>query len=213
MNYHVIVANGDRSRAALEGFLLHCLVVAGKTAHIQVEKLNRVLALVSTGTPFERLRVLHNAGTLMDAWRAAGLGKYTTAEAGLPLLLEVDPSTVTVAELEEIPGIGPKTARYYALYARGEEVAALDTHILKFLRDVLAYPAPKTTPARGRKYREMEQVFIRGAYSFGLSPQEMDNVVWQFYSGHIEEAFPGATRLKPTIFFTAYAKKLREEAA
>lgn len=213
MNYHVRVANGDRSREAREGFLLHCYVVAGKTAAVQVEKLNNLLAERGLLSPFEYLSFLHRTGSLLDAWRAEKLGKYTTAAQGLPLLLEVDPYRVTVEELERIPGIGPKTARYYALYARGKECAALDTHILKFLRDMGVQRVPRTTPAAGKGYRRLEKVFIEIAHEFGLTAREMDDVVWRFYSGHIEEILPGVTQMKPVMFFTMYAKTLQDLAA
>lgn len=214
MNYHVRVANGDRGREALEGFLLHCYVVAGKKASVQVAKLNRLLRIGDPEyplTPFESLRKYNGAGVLMDRWREEGLGKYAVAGNGLPLLIEVDPMTVTMDELGEIPGIGPKTARYFMLYARDVECAALDTHILKLLRDAGVADVPKSTPQAGRRYRALERCFIDLAHSLNLSPQQLDNVAWQFYSGEIDKTYPNASKLKPLIFFLTYAKSVQEE--
>lgn len=84
-------------------------------------------------------------------------------------------------QLEQIHGIGPKTARFFILYTQPDaDVVPLDTHILKFLRD-RGYDAPKSTPPSGPRYRKLEQNFIGEAYSRNQTPQEFDFHVWKEY--------------------------------
>jgi hypothetical protein len=91
--------------------------------------------------------------------------------------------TCSVEELENIWGIGSKTARFFILHSRPNvRVAALDTHMLKLLRDN-DVDAPKTTPPKGSaKYKELELTALAIADKMGLSPAEFDLKVWNQYS-------------------------------
>ena len=87
--------------------------------------------------------------------------------------------TATLEELEEIYGIGPKTSRFFLMHSRpNQRVAALDTHILKEL-NAQGVPAPKSTPAYGRKYKQLEQEFIRLADVAGMSVADYDLHIWK----------------------------------
>lgn len=86
-------------------------------------------------------------------------------------------------ELEQIPGVGPKTSRLFLLTTRrGQRYAALDTHVLKYLRDVLGLEVPKQTPT-GKKYMELEQAYLAHCDEIGRDPAELDLEIWKKYSG------------------------------
>jgi thermostable 8-oxoguanine DNA glycosylase len=83
-----------------------------------------------------------------------------------------------ILEGRKIHGIGPKTSRFFILWTRPHErYAALDVHILRWLRG-LGHNAPRSTP-NGRKYGELEKIFLSEADKRGLSPGELDAQVWE----------------------------------
>ena len=55
-------------------------------------------------------------------------------------------------------------------------MAALDTHILSWLRE-RGHDAPKSTPT-GAKYAELEQVFLGYCAAAGRGVAEMDLEIW-----------------------------------
>jgi thermostable 8-oxoguanine DNA glycosylase len=89
----------------------------------------------------------------------------------------------TVEDLESIWGIGSKTARFFILHSRaGARVAALDIHLLRFLKDC-GIDAPRTTPPKGSdKYKQLEQNFLKIADLLGESPSGLDLKIWNNYS-------------------------------
>ena len=94
----------------------------------------------------------------------------------------LDAQVITCDELEAIHGIGPKTARFFLMWTNPEaRYAALDTHILKYLRS-LGHAAPKSTPPAGSIYRRLELAFIAEADRQGKTPRELDYEVWERYS-------------------------------
>ncbi len=90
--------------------------------------------------------------------------------------------TAPVSELEEIYGVGPKTARMFVMHSRpNQQVAALDTHVLHYLRDC-GYNAPKNTPSSKKKYAKLEALFIRKAAMAGMSVADFDLKIWRKYT-------------------------------
>jgi hypothetical protein len=132
--------------------------------------------------PFAAVETAVKRGKLGYYLRKHRLGQYTRINKALRGMIQIDPETVTLEELEAIHGVGAKTARMLLLYTRpDQEMIPLDTHILKWLR-AHGYDAPKTTPPPGKKYRDLEQAFIREGRARGLSPKEWDTKVWQQYA-------------------------------
>ncbi len=87
---------------------------------------------------------------------------------------------MTIAELEEIPGVGPKTARFFVAYSRdNQQVAILDTHILAWMRDNGHPDAPRATPAAGQAYARWETKFLWECMSRNKTPVELDNIIWR----------------------------------
>lgn len=83
-------------------------------------------------------------------------------------------------DLEAIPGIGPKTARCFLIHSRpDQQYAGLDTHVLKFLRDK-GHEVPASTPT-GKKYKELEKVFLQYAAESGMTVADFDLAIWNQY--------------------------------
>lgn len=195
MGYFARVAEGDRSSDALEAFLIFAICVAGKNAATTQKKVEEFLRVgLDEGlSPFEYLALLRATGSLGREMRKHGLGKYSTLTKGFAYILDHYSergylSRITLTELEQVPGVGPKTSRFFVMYAQDDHhgLAVIDTHILKFLAKYEGLDVPKATPT-GRRYRELEQAFIRAAERREMSSRDLDNVVWQYYAGRLPE--------------------------
>jgi DNA uptake protein ComE-like DNA-binding protein len=183
------VPTTELSQYELEARLIYAVLVAGKTYKFATDKFDGLraywdLTIVASGrqvsTPFQGLRYYNFAEIL----RSVRTGRYATLEKTFTELTTRDINLRTCApeELEEIPGIGPKTARFFIMWTRpGARYAALDTHVLRWLRGK-GIDAPRTTPS-GRKYRELENIFLWYADSMGLSPRELDAQIWSEATG------------------------------
>ena len=64
---------------------------------------------------------------------------------------------------------------------RNARCAALDTHVLKYLRDKGVPDVPRQTPAAGPTYERLEQAFLGFADDVGVSPAILDISVWEDY--------------------------------
>lgn len=193
---------GLNSETDRQEFLLFCIAVAGKESSRTKAALNMLLiellqdADTMKSYPFDLVEWAAGQGVLGDYLRRSKIGQYTRIEraftevarrfnlntteipkkgARMPL------ERITVQQLESVPGIGPKTARYFVQYAQGRtDVAAIDTHLLKWLRD-LGYEAPSSTPPAGPKYRTCEAAFLHECEKRGVNPVDMDFKVWSTY--------------------------------
>jgi hypothetical protein len=183
------VTKYDRTEYELEEFLLFCISVAGKTAkHISVA-LDRFLEckdeypVVKKYSPFSKIIYLHGENRLLGAIQDSGLGQHTKLTKSFIEVAHsfIDLSMCTVEDLEDFHGIGPKTARYFILHSRpNQRIACLDTHLLKWLGD-RGYDVPKSTPS-GKRYAELEQVFLKEADEMGVDPAVLDLSIWNNYS-------------------------------
>ena len=89
-----------------------------------------------------------------------------------------------MSDLETIKGIGPKTSRFFLMSSRqGVEYAALDTHILRWMRDQGIENIPKSTPS-GKRYLDLEQIYLKMVPE-GKSVGEFDLEIWREYSGNL----------------------------
>lgn len=174
----------------LQWHLVYAVLVAGKTAEFAESCCRRMFG--HDELPFDRIkRRGHWTGyrfTSGIGWwlREVRTGRYALLERCFAELIQLDPATCTVEDLEAIPGIGPKTSRFFLLWTRpGVEFAALDTHVLKWLREQ-GYDAPKATPT-GRKYQELEKAFLDEARKRGKTARELDEEIWTAYSQAAKE--------------------------
>jgi Helix-hairpin-helix motif len=174
----------------LEWWILFGICVAGKNANQTRVKLNALLEemysqAVCARTPFAAVRAAIRQTALDDLLRKHKTGKYALYAKAFPVAVKIDTQTrVTVGELMQVPGIGPKTARMIVLYAYPDATCVpLDTHVLKFLR-TLGYDAPTSTPADGTTYLLLEAAFVAEAKKRKKTVRELDTIVWKFYSGN-----------------------------
>jgi len=172
------ITDYNRSDSELERFALFSIAVAGKTAFIIAKQLEAFLSLGNGNTPFQRVRDLISRGKLNWALRKARLGKYSILNKAFRQIVNVDVRNCTVDMLENVHGVGPKTARFFLLHSRKDlRIAALDTHMLHYLRDQ-GYDAPTSTPSSKKKYAELEQAFISEADKHNMSVADFDLMIW-----------------------------------
>lgn len=172
----------DLSRWEVETRLIYALLVAGKSAKFAERKLINLLApMKESEPPFAFLRRQID-NEVLDHWlRTVKTGSYKRLNKAIPMIINLDVKTVNLEELEAIHGIGPKTARFFLLWTRpGVRYAALDTHILKWLREI-GYDAPKSTPS-GKKYAELENIFLAEADKRKMTPRDLDWQIWSKYA-------------------------------
>lgn len=176
------------TRQQLEWWILFSIMVAGKGAKQTEAKLNALLADVEVPKgwnnygPFFLILYITSNRDLMAHLRKHKTGKYNLTVKGFYDALELDLNNLTVDSLEQVHGIGPKSARMILLYAGlAEDLVPLDTHVLKFLRK-RGYDAPKSTPPAGKRYLELEQAFIAEARREGKTVRELDTEVWLSYA-------------------------------
>lgn len=182
----------NRTDEELELLWLFAGVAAGKTAKTQARLLNNFLSNLRGDSPFDKVQIVMIEANLRMAIQESHLGQYnrlTAFMADSVIKLRRKLRTCTVEELEDIYGAGPKTARMFLMFSRANQrLAALDTHVLKHLR-AEGYDAPKSTPT-GRKYVELENVFLRLADKAGMSPADYDIMIWRKYNASAKNRSP-----------------------
>lgn len=162
---------------------LYSALVAGKRADFADAKIKTILPPSSLGLlPFAYLRKVEEETGIRSFLEQRRCGAYTRLTKCFHHVAfsTLDMRNVTVAELETIPGIGPKTARFFVQWTRPdeEELAILDTHILAWLREN-GYPeAPRSTP-QGGKYAFWAEVFTKEAHDRKLTVREFDILIWE----------------------------------
>ena len=185
------VTNYKRTEAELEEFLLFAILVAGKKADMMARKLElflygsrKALGMPSDTTPFHLLEYLIKGDMLDPVMKKFKLGVYNKLNKTFRGILQFKGrlSTVTIEELESVFGIAEKTSRFFILHSRrNQQIAALDTHILKHLEKI-GYPdIPKNTPS-GKNYARIEMYFLAEARDKGQTPADLDLTIWKEYA-------------------------------
>ncbi len=160
------VTNPARTEGELEEFLLFCVVVAGKNADQQAAKLERFLG---GRRPFALIRASEREGTLEARLREVRLGKYKLLRRSFRELAGsgADLRACTWEDLTRFPGIGMKTAKFFILHSRPDEMhGVLDTHVLAWMREhweqsaPRRLPVPRHSPQDPRAYRFWETVYF-----------------------------------------------------
>ena len=184
----------NRTQNELEEFLLFCIVVAGKTAYIQAQKLNDFLVSVNTRlmmpeniNPFQSLKSAEQHGILFEEIKKAKLGQYKKIYSGFKFITQIDYnlSKMTPQILEKIPGIGMKSSRFFLLHSDTfykDKIAILDTHILKFIKENIDDKAPKSTPVIPITYRFWEDMFLSWCRQNNKNVADFDLEVWKSYA-------------------------------
>ena len=188
------ITNFDRTEEELQLFLLFCIVVAGKTAYIQAEKLEQFLLSVNERLmmpehvkPFQSIISADHHGILMQEIQKAKLGQYKKIYSAFKYISEnkFDLSRMTSDQLELIPGVGMKTSRFFLLHSDKNyqnRIAILDTHILKFIKENIDNRAPKSTPTIRVTYKYWEDLFLLWCEQNNKNVADFDLEIWKSYA-------------------------------
>lgn len=166
----------------LQWRLIYSVIIAGKNANFAQAKTHALLCLRRRDElPFQYLARLRSRNRLGQHIADCRIGNYTKFGQAILDLLDsnIDLTTCTPGDLEKIHGIGPKTSRFFIMWTRPDaRHAALDVHILRWMREN-GYPhAPKATPGTAKLYAELEAAFIAEAEKRGKTPRELDLEIW-----------------------------------
>jgi thermostable 8-oxoguanine DNA glycosylase len=177
------ITDYNRTDAELEELLLFAAAVTGKTAVVIAKQLNDFLQYGPGGaSPFEKVRWMVKNGRLDFYLRNSRIGQYVRLNKAYKQIVKLNPRACTVDELEQVHGIGPKTARFFILHSRpNQRIAALDTHMIHYLREK-GYTKLMNTPSSRSKYVELEAIFIAEADKAGKSVADFDLSIWNKYS-------------------------------
>jgi thermostable 8-oxoguanine DNA glycosylase len=180
------ITDYERSESELQLVLLFWIAAAGKKASSAARSLESLMIEGSerfkTQEPFEIVRRF--GGDLPCSMRRHGMGCYRNKAATMTALAhsDINLKTCDVSLLESIKGIGPKTSRCFIIHSRRDaRHAGLDTHILKYMRE-LGFDVPKSTPS-GKRYLILESAFLELADASGMTVAEFDLQIWKSYSG------------------------------
>jgi len=188
------ITNYNRNQYELEEFLLFCIVVAGKTAYIQAQKLQDFLSSVNTRlmmpehiNPFQTIKSADQHGILLQEIQKAKLGQYKKIHSAFKYISEhkFDLKKMTPEELEKIPGVGMKSSRFFLLHSDvnwNNHIAILDTHILKFIKENIDSKAPKSTPTNKTTYKYWEDMLLGWCKGRIMNLADFDLEVWKLYA-------------------------------
>ncbi len=112
----------NRTDGELEELLLFCIAVAGKNATTTSKNLDNLLTFMfSPLNPFENILELNRqcrgtAGTFPELLKSFGFGCYNLKSKGFleAARSKLDLRKCSVKDLEALPGIGMKTARFFS---------------------------------------------------------------------------------------------------
>jgi len=164
--------------------LIYALIVAGKSAKFADRKTRDLLTPRKKGElPFNLLKRLKEEGRLTERLVTVKTGNYYKLTTAFEYLAKnwksISLETCSPQDLEKIPGVGPKTSRFFIMWTRPEEkYAALDTHVLRWLR-AQGYLAPFSTPTTTKSYAKWEEIFLKEAVKRKMKPSELDAQIWE----------------------------------
>jgi thermostable 8-oxoguanine DNA glycosylase len=188
------ITNYNRTKNELQEFILFTIVVAGKTAYIQAQKLDQFLNSINTRlmmpdniSPFQSLKSAYDNGILLEEIHKAKLGQYKKIYSAFLYIIEhdINLNRTTPVELELIPGVGMKTSRFFLLHSDmnyKDNIAILDTHILKFIKENIDNRAPKSTPTNSNTYKHWEDLFLMWCDENKKDTAEFDLEIWKSYA-------------------------------
>lgn len=173
-----------------ERFLIHAILVAGKSATFGATKTELLLMGAGPDGPFDYIRRLKREGRLRAVIEETKTGNYTKVEAAFNDIAEstIDVETCKYEDLRKIHGVGPKTARYFLMYTRedtdDEYAVALDRHTLHWLRDCGYKKAPLSTPQDEDEYLFWARAFVNEARKAGMTVRQADTHAWNKFAKH-----------------------------
>lgn len=168
------------TKVELEWHLMYALVVAGKSAKFANAAIGRLRSAVNERN-LQYCSIFSILTWNLELLRAARTGRYKILERAVKGLssTQIDLKTCFAEELERIPGIGPKTSRFFVAWTRPESrVAILDRHVLRWMRDNGYNNAPENNPGNQKQYARLERAFLEEADKRKMTPRELDLEIW-----------------------------------
>lgn len=178
----VEITNFNASKSELEELILFWICASGKNGITAAKCLNNLLSTwkkLPSQSPFDIIRYILKNANLSEEMKKHGIGCYSLKSKAFKDLTSksLDLKECSVDDLEGITGVGPKTARCFLIHSRkNQNYAGLDVHILRFLREK-GHETPKTTPT-GKKYKELEKIFLKYVKESGMSVADFDLKIW-----------------------------------
>ena len=177
------ITNFNRTDGELEAFMVFSIAVAGKNAN-QTSGLvaNMLRGAKPDESPFEYFKRIA-LDLHLRFWK---VGQYRRILPALEGVMKLNLRTCTMGDLIKVHGIGPKTANMFLLHSRpNHKGAVLDTHILRWMREIHGVKTPKQTPS-GSRYDKLERVAMHLiSTSFPkLTLADADLLIWKIMSGN-----------------------------
>ena len=114
-DYYIEGINQDTlSEWEIQARLIFSVIVAGKNAKFARNVISKLFT--DDELPFDTIYRWIKKGYLETALRQSGSGNYGKMMKCFPELIKLNLKTCTLEELENVNGIGPKTARFYLLW-------------------------------------------------------------------------------------------------
>jgi thermostable 8-oxoguanine DNA glycosylase len=181
------ITDFKRSDYSLQEVILFWICAAGKNAKVVAKSLDLVIKYGhklygEELMPFDIIKKFDK--NLANILKKHGIGCYNNKARTMLELVKsgINLKICDVQDLENIYGIGPKTARCFLIHSRKDvKYAGLDTHVLKFLRDK-GYNVPLSTPSSRKKYLEVEKIFLDMVNEYKTTISELDLKIWNDYS-------------------------------
>lgn len=173
----------NRSQEQLEEVALFCIAAAGKNAKTTAKLLLKLLGEPAVH-PFETIRRYKTSELLQFQMRKIGFGCHRLKSRGFFALAKsgFDLKTVTVEQLESIPGVGMKTSRFFLMHNfRQCRYACLDRHILKFMSLLFGVQLPLNTPSK-KRYLLLEKLFLKLCSWWSIRPADLDLKIWNYFA-------------------------------
>lgn len=157
------LTNFNRTQNELELMVTFSVAVAGKTARIMARQIAAFFG--NEANPFDYLEMLYTTGLLRQCLEKYRIGMYTKMTKFVESLIAAGPlnlKTISVEDLYKLHGIGYKTAKMIVLHSQpNKRMAVIDTHILKFMRDVMHIQGlPKSSPQSKNRYDILEEELL-----------------------------------------------------
>ena len=191
------ITNYEATDNELQELILFCIAVFNKNANQTAIKLEKFLEFCHLRrrhlSHFDAVRRVARTIPMFELVSRFKFGNTTTKSKGFDEIvsLPIDLRTCTPEELEAVSGIGMKTSRFFILHTRrNARVACLDTHVLRWLRNIGCENIPKNTPSK-KAYLRIEQMFLSLADELQIDPAKVDLTVWNLQRGTYDKQVVG----------------------
>lgn len=177
--------NFHRSDIEIEAFLLYCVVSNGKNTKLTIRKIESFINEL-----YERRENI-KISECVELAKKNKLGKYSILENFFYHIAknEINPNklrTISVSELEEIPGMGIKNSRFFKNSTDSTaKYGVLDVFTLSFLQDFYKpYLKIQINKKLSRKnYLKYEEIYLNTykMYEKEISLHDFDKLICSYY--------------------------------